>query len=246
MNLRSVFLASILSLACGFWAAAAPITLGPGAPALCQTAFEPLVSVALAWSPKEALRQKRLMDKALEAVKPGAPGKRDVFILSAALGGEHVFDQEAASSADILAQHYASGRKTVLSNGAASLGRDRPAATPENFSAALAKIGEAMNPEDVLVLFLTSHGAHGKGAVIYETKRLQASLSPARLNAELDNAGIKNRVLIISACFPACISRRCKTTIQRFLRPQAPSAPRLAVSRSETGPISAMLCSRML
>ncbi|MET0547512.1 MAG: hypothetical protein ABWZ40_14530, partial [Caulobacterales bacterium] len=195
--IRLIATAPLLALACGALASAAPLKTIP-----CQTEFAPLVSVELAWSPKEALRQKRLMDAALAQLKPSAPSKRDVFILSAALGGEHVFDKEASGAADILAKHYGgSPRVVVLSNGAAALGEDRPAATPEHFSTTLARIGEVMNPDDVLFLFITSHGQHNKGAAIYEEKRLQAFLSPSRLEAELDDAGIKNRVLIISACF---------------------------------------------
>jgi len=169
--------------------------------AACQ-AFEPMVSVQMNWSPREALRQERMMRTALDSVKPGVPGKRDVFILATAFGGEHVFDKEANGAADILVKRYGGAtRKIVLSNAAAMLGEDTPAATPEHFSASLAKIGEAMNPEDVLFLFITSHGARDKGAAIYETQRLQSSMSPSRLAAELNDAGIKNRVLIISACF---------------------------------------------
>lgn len=177
----------------------APVAAAPEA-ARCE-AFEQMVSVQMNWSPREALRQQRLMRTALDSVKAGAPGKRDVFILSAAFGGEHVFDKEANSAANILAKRYGTKRKLVLSNAAAVRGEGTPAATPEHFSAALARIGEAMNPEDVLFLFITSHGAKDKGAVVYEPQRLQSSMSPERLAAELDDAGIKNRVLIVSACF---------------------------------------------
>ena len=185
---------AILAAAIGYPAAAAP---GAGQ---CQ-AFEQMVSVQTNWSPREALRQERLMRTALDSVKAGAPGKRDVYILAAAFGGEHVFDKEANSAATILAKRYGTNRKVVLSNASAMLGENAPAATPEHFSAALARIGEAMDPEDVLFLFITSHGARDKGAVIYEAQRLQSSMSPRRLAAELDDADIKNRVLIVSACF---------------------------------------------
>lgn len=185
---------AILMAALGAPAAAAPDE------ARCQ-AFEQMVSVQMNWGPREALRQERLMRTALDSLKAGVPGKRDVFILSAAFGGEHVFDKEASSAADILAKRYGATRKVVLSNAAAMLGENRPAATPDHFSVSLARIGEAMNPEDVLFLFITSHGAKDKGAMVYEPQRLQSSMSPSRLAAELDDAGIKNRVLIVSACF---------------------------------------------
>jgi hypothetical protein len=164
--------------------------------------IEKMVSVQTNWGPREALRQERMMRKALDSVKAGIPGTRDVFILSAALGGEHVFDKEANGAADALVRRYGGDqRKIVLSNAAAALGESTPAATPEHFSTALARIGEAMNPEDVFFLFITSHGARDKGALIYEQERLQSLMSPERLSAELDDAQIKNRVLIVSACF---------------------------------------------
>lgn len=193
--IRSLIVAPLVALAGATlaWAAPAPT---------CQASFEPLMSLEMAWGPKEALRQKRLFDESLEAIKPGAPNKRDVFILSAALGGEHVFDQEADGAAKALAAQYGGVTRVItLSNAAAALGVARPAATPDHFSAALARIGEAMEPEDVFILFITSHGQRGKGAAIYESQRLQAYLTPNRLAAELNDAGVKNRVLIISACF---------------------------------------------
>jgi Peptidase C13 family len=57
-----------------------------------------------------------------------------------------------------------------------------------------------MRPErDVLFLFLTSHGTEGMVSVMFPRFSLN-DVTPANLRASLDKAGIKNRVLAISAC----------------------------------------------
>ncbi len=75
-----------------------------------------------------------------------------------------------------------------------------PLASITNIGVALRKIGKAMDREHyVLVLFITSHGAKGTVSVDILGYPLN-QITPENLAEALDNARIKNRVLIISAC----------------------------------------------
>ena len=75
-----------------------------------------------------------------------------------------------------------------------------PLATPQNFAAAVHAIGAVMNKDqDVLVLFMTSHGEKTGFALQVPGKNLE--LTPQLVTAALDDEGIKNRVVIVSACF---------------------------------------------
>ncbi len=57
-----------------------------------------------------------------------------------------------------------------------------------------------MNKErDILVLFMTSHGE--KTGFALELPGGVAELTPQQVAATLDGAGIKNRIVIVSACF---------------------------------------------
>jgi hypothetical protein len=58
-----------------------------------------------------------------------------------------------------------------------------------------------MNPdEDILFLFLSSHGLPGQLEVALDPLELRP-LYPAALRRALDDAGIKWRVIVISACY---------------------------------------------
>jgi hypothetical protein len=63
-------------------------------------------------------------------------------------------------------------------------------------------MADRMNPdEDVLALFLTSHGTPDHHLVVSMPPYDFDDLTPERLRALLDDAGIRFRVIIISACY---------------------------------------------
>ncbi len=154
-------------------------------------------------SPAELAVQDAVFAKAIGGLAPQRPGQRDVYVLAAGLWDDHVFLNEAQQSAKVLATRFnAEGRTLVLAQGAPGRAAGLPAATPEQFNRALAAIGGLMDRnEDVLVLFITSHGAPSQGAVFQEGGRLQAVLSPGALAAGLGEVGPAHRIVIISACF---------------------------------------------
>ncbi len=82
-----------------------------------------------------------------------------------------------------------------------------PLADFQNFKAAVQSIGSVMNKhKDVLVLFMTSHGE--KTGFALELPGGVAELTPQQVAATLDEAGIKNRIVIVSACLFGNLSCR--------------------------------------
>lgn len=154
-------------------------------------------------APAAAAQQEARIETALAALKPQRAGVHDVYVITAALWGEHVFESEATQAADLLIQRYgADGRAIVLSNDTGDASRGLPAATPAHIFAVLNRIGALMDKnEDLLLLFFTSHGGPNAGISIVEPKRMQYVISPSDLHAALDKAGITHRVLILSACY---------------------------------------------
>jgi hypothetical protein len=55
--------------------------------------------------------------------------------------------------------------------------------------------------EDLVVLFLTSHGNRDGSIAIREQNRMGGALRPVHLRDALAEAGIRTRVVIVSACF---------------------------------------------
>ncbi len=180
------------------------------APVQAQAPRRPPVSVDYGFrAPSAALTQQRLMSDALAALPAQRAGVRDVYILSVALHSDHVFEQEATAGAAALAKHFhAEGRTLVLSNYRGE-GATRPVASPDHIQAALARMAEVMDEnEDIAVVFLTSHGAQHAGIAGYErvgaggdTAFRDFMISPGLLRGALDSSGLKNRVVILSACF---------------------------------------------
>jgi len=157
----------------------------------------------IAWGPAEALRQEEAFARSLAALAPQTPGEADVFVLAAGLWDDHVFLNEASKGAEALARRFgAQARTMTLANGPEASARGLPAATPRHLARALGEIGQRMDPvQDVLVLLITSHGAPRQGAVFHEEGRLQAVLSPEALAQSLREAGVRQRLVLVSACF---------------------------------------------
>lgn len=136
----------------------------------------------------------------LDAIAARTPGERNVYVLSAGLWGDPVFDNESNQAAAILAKRYKAQGKTVLMSNKPVAPASPLKATPAALNEALAKLAAKMDPaEDVLILFLTSHG-NKDGAAVRDMRGLDAVLSPQALRSGLDAAGMRNRVVIISAC----------------------------------------------
>lgn len=157
----------------------------------------------IANQPREAAHLAKLMGDALEGLAPQRPGQLDVYLITASLWGEPVFEREATQAEAILREHFdADGRSIILSAGSGQGERHYPAANANNIAAAIGQVGSLIDPnEDLVVVFITSHGAPDGSAALRETNRLAASLRPTHMRDMLSQAGIRNRVVIVSACF---------------------------------------------
>lgn len=156
-----------------------------------------------AMSPAEALQQAEMLTASLSALAPQRPGVVDTYVLSVSLWNDPVFENEAREAGTLLGRHFDAAERTlVLSAGKGGGARAFPAATPNNIQAAFGKIGRLIDPlEDLVVVFITSHGAPDGALAIQEAGRMGGRMRPEHLRASLAAAGIRTKVLIVSACF---------------------------------------------
>lgn len=144
----------------------------------------------------------RRLDEALARLRPQRPGIVDAYVVVAALDSDPVFGREARETGRVLGRRFdADGRTLVLAD---DEGTDRAdaAASPASLGRALAEVAGLMNrDEDVLVLYATSHGTPRAGLNFRDPARGEAVIAPAQLAAMLDGPGIKNRLLILQACY---------------------------------------------
>ena len=159
--------------------------------------------IACAAVAADPLAQKSQVDAALERflVEP-APPARVFFLGFAGYGAERVFAEEVKLAAERVAEKFGSAQRTLLLVNDRRNHTDYPLANHENLRYALREIGRRMNPElDVLFLLLSSHGA-SNGMVEVSTPGSEAlGLSPGTVARYLEAAGIRNRVIVVSACY---------------------------------------------
>lgn len=153
-----------------------------------------------------AERDRRLIAEALEAMPPQRPGQPDLYVLGfAGDGTEDVFRNEVLYLERLMDGRFQAGGRVIgLVNHPDSLDDDsaRPLATLDNLSLALAGIGRAMDPaEDLLLLFVTSHGSEDHELVVELPPVVDDGFGPAELAGAIDASGVGGRVVVVSACF---------------------------------------------
>jgi hypothetical protein len=147
--------------------------------------------------------QPELLDDALGAIQPGRKGVPELYLLAyGGYGEQDVFLHEVESVDKLFAERFGTrGHSVVLVNSAQTLEK-HPMATTIALREALVEIGKKMNrDEDVLFLFMTSHGARDHHFSLELGPYVFNELTPQILRGMLDESGIKNRVILVSACY---------------------------------------------
>jgi hypothetical protein len=146
--------------------------------------------------------QPSMLHDALAKLGPRVPGRPNLYLLAfAGDGGEDVFRNEAEYAAQLFTRRFGpSAHALVLENNPATLAT-RPLADWSNLEAALDGLARVMRPDDVLLLYLTTHGS--------EDHQLLVDMDPLPLDqiGAQDLAGIlaehpfKWKVVVVNACY---------------------------------------------
>jgi len=139
----------------------------------------------------EALAQSAA-PKRIAASQPGT----DVYILSFGLWGpQSVFESEAKGAARVLESSLKTRNRTIVAfNSKRSSG-----ATPRTIRRAVQNVRQVIEPDDVLVFFLTSHGTPDGAALV--AKGYEMLVTPEDVRQLLQESGAHYRVVIVSACY---------------------------------------------
>ncbi len=145
--------------------------------------------------------QRRLLDEALAALKPARRGVAELYFVGfAGTATQDVFMKEVGSAQQLFDERFGTRhRSLILVNNPLTVERT-PVASISNLRQTLAGVAAKMNvADDILFLFLTSHGSPHRFSVNFPALRLD-DLSDRELKDMLDRSGIKWRVVVISAC----------------------------------------------
>ncbi len=149
-------------------------------------------------------RETGLLDHSLNSLRAHRPHVNDLYFVGfAGYGWQDVFMKEMNTVRALFDSRFDTrGRSLVLVNNAQTQATT-PIATITALQTALKRVGGLLDPEeDVLFLFVTSHGSDDPAYVSVDNNGLQLTqLTPARLKAALVATPIKWKVIVVSACY---------------------------------------------
>lgn len=138
---------------------------------------------------------------ATKNILPGVKGQTDAYLI--AMGGygtQNVFLREAQKAQEIFDTEYNTKGRSVLLVNNSDEPRKYPLASISTLANSLRAVAEKMNlDEDVLVLYMTSHGSEGSLSMSLPYVPIH-DISPTHIANVLDRNKIKWRIIIISAC----------------------------------------------
>jgi hypothetical protein len=147
--------------------------------------------------------QYRLLNNALDPVKPGIAGVNDLFFVGfGADSTQDVFMREIDHVQRVANERLGtSGRSVALVNNLKTLD-STPLASSTNLRIALKHIGSKMNrDEDVIFLYLTSHGSMNHELAVEMWPLDLNYIRPVDIKTYLDDADIRWRIILVSACY---------------------------------------------
>ena len=147
--------------------------------------------------------QQALWAQQVQALAAEREGVVDVYgLVFAPYAGEDVFRRESTMVSTLLQERFdAAGRIVHLLNHAETA-NTHVWATPQNLQRAITALGARMDREqDLLVVYMTSHGARDHALAASHWPLDVPPTTPEMLRAALDAAGIRHRVVAISACY---------------------------------------------
>ena len=145
--------------------------------------------------------QPRLLQGQFAQLTPSRKGETEIFTLAVAgWADQDVFVKELDGALEALGSVLPIKGRTVRLINRRDTVTTVPLANFPNFKAAVHAISNVMDKDnDVFVLVMTSHGEQTGFAL--QLPGGVAELTPQQVAAALDGEGIKNRVVIVSACF---------------------------------------------
>jgi hypothetical protein len=148
---------------------------------------------------------------ALSRLQPQRPGVVDAYVVVAALDADPVFNREAREAGRVLARRFDAQERTIVLAHDESGDKADAEATPTGLAEAVDGVAAKMNAnEDVLVLYTTSHGSPDAGLNFRDPEFGAVVISPSQLAAILDHSGVRNRLIILQACFSGQFVRALK------------------------------------
>jgi len=146
------------------------------------------------------LNQGRLLDEALARVPRSVAPIQLYSLVLAGDGQQSVFMREADYVSNMLKVRFGARGQITLVNHRDQLAT-RPMATRENLTRAARTLAERTGPQDLVFIYLTSHGSQDHQLVLDQPRLQLADLSADQLASALAPLKERDKVIVISACY---------------------------------------------
>lgn len=147
--------------------------------------------------------QYQMLTDMLEHIEVSRPGITDLYLVS--FGGDasqDVFMKEALYAKSVFESQYGLENRTLELINNADIVHKNPIASVINLRVALGIVAEQMDvKEDILFLYLTSHGSRDHSLSVRLGGLPLGNLSAETLAEVLKESGIQWKVIVISACY---------------------------------------------
>lgn len=148
-------------------------------------------------------RQATLLEDALSSLEDGRAGVTDLYFVAVAGDATgDAFREDVEAAQRVMDERWGTaGRSVVLVNNPRTL-VTAPIATLTNLRGTLDEVAAAMDPdEDVAMVYVSTRG-DPDGTLGMRMPPLElVSITPAMLRGALDDAGVRYRVVVVSACY---------------------------------------------
>jgi hypothetical protein len=155
-------------------------------------------------SPEQVIyAQPGMVHQALAKLAPRVPDKTNLYLVTfAGDGGEDVFRNEAEYAAQLFTKRFgATAHAVVLENNPSTL-QAHPLADWSNLEDTLNQLAGVMKPdEDVLVLYMTSHGDEDHNLLVDMDPLPLDQIGAPDLASILKKRPFKWKVVVVNACY---------------------------------------------
>ncbi len=147
--------------------------------------------------------QRALLDRAIASLKPRDPARVNLWLLAVAGdGSQEVFRREVEFVTRQFAERFGTAGRSLALVNSRSTAETAPMATATSLREALAALARRMDRgEDILFVFLTSHGSRSHDLVLNQNGMDLPDLPAAQLGRLLKESGVGWKVVLVSACY---------------------------------------------
>jgi hypothetical protein len=147
--------------------------------------------------------QRALLTRAVDALAPRDPGRSNLYLLAVAGdGSQEVFHREVDFVRDYFERRFHIAGHTLALVNSRNTVNTAPMATTTSIREALKAIAAHMDrDEDILFVFLTSHGSRSHGLTLNQDGIDLPDLPARELARMIADTGIRWKAIVVSACY---------------------------------------------